>query len=47
MLHSMMNEVKGNLGYIKLSKISQLKKQIYQIKQRNQQLIIANQHLLE
>jgi hypothetical protein len=41
----MYNDVKGNVGYIKLSKLTHLRNQIKEIKDRNKALILANQKL--
>ena len=38
----MIDDVKGNLGYIKLSKLNHLRNQIKEIKDKNKHLIHAN-----
>ena len=46
-VHEMIDDVKGNLGYVKLSKLSQLRKKIRAIKDRNKTLLHANDLLIQ
>lgn len=43
----MINDVKGNLGYVKLSKLSQLRKKIKETKDRNKNLLHSNEILIQ
>ena len=45
-VHEMIDDVKGNLGYIKLSKLTHLNKKLIQMKDSNRKLNHANEHLL-
>lgn len=46
-VHEMINDVKGDLGYVKLSKLSQLRKKIKGTKDQNKNLLHANEILIQ